>query len=136
MELKPASVFEAFSEINRVPRPSKREDKMMEYLLEVGRSLGLETQRDEIGNVVIRKPATPGMEDRPILVLQSHMDMVCEKNNDVEFDFDNDAIQAYVDGDWVPMTVSVVPWRLPSCVPTTLSTVLWSVSSPVTRKPA
>ena len=57
MELKPASVFEAFSEINRVPRPSKREDKMMEYLLEVGRSLGLETQRDEIGNVVIRKPA-------------------------------------------------------------------------------
>ena len=101
MELKPASVFEAFSEINRVPRPSKREDKMMEYLLEVGRSLGLETQRDEIGNVVIRKPATPGMEDRPILVLQSHMDMVCEKNNDVEFDFDNDAIQAYVDGDWM-----------------------------------
>ena len=101
MELKPASVFEAFSEINRVPRPSKREDKMMEYLLEVGRSLGLETQRDEIGNVVIRKPATPGMENRPILVLQSHMDMVCEKNNDVEFDFDNDAIQAYVDGDWM-----------------------------------
>ena len=101
MELKPASVFEAFSEINRVPRPSKREDKMMEYLLEVGRSLGLETQRDEIGNVVIRKPATPGMENRPILVLQSHMDMVCEKNNDVEFDFENDAIQAYVDGEWM-----------------------------------
>ena len=64
MDLKPASVFEAFSEINRVPRPSKREDKMMEYLLEVGRSLGLETQRDEIGNVVIRKPATPGMGER------------------------------------------------------------------------
>ena len=103
MELKPASVFEAFSEINRVPRPSKREDKMMEYLLDVGRSLGLETVRDEIGNVVIRKPATPGMEDRPILVLQSHMDMVCEKNNDVVFDFENDAIQAYVDGEWMTL---------------------------------
>ena len=99
--LKPVSVFEAFSEINRVPRPSKKEDKMMEYLLEVGRSLGLETVRDEIGNVVIRKPATPGMEDKPIVVLQSHMDMVCEKNNDVEFDFEHDAIQAYVDGEWM-----------------------------------
>ncbi len=99
--LQPASVFEAFSEITRVPRPSKKEDKMMDYLLEVGRSLGLETVRDEIGNVVIRKPATPGMEDKPTLVLQSHMDMVCEKNKGVEFDFDNDAIQAYVDGDWL-----------------------------------
>lgn len=101
MNLKPASVFEAFSEITRVPRPSKKEDRMMEYLLEVGRSLGLETERDEIGNVVIRKPATPGMEDRPMLTLQSHMDMVCEKNKGVDFDFENDAIQAYVDGDWL-----------------------------------
>ncbi len=99
--LKPASVFEAFSEITCVPRPSKKEDKMMDYLLEVGRSLGLETVRDEIGNVVIRKPATPGMEDRPIMVLQSHMDMVCEKNKGVEFDFEKDAIQAYVDGEWL-----------------------------------
>lgn len=101
MNLKPASVFEAFSEITRVPRPSKKEDKMMEYLLEVGRNLGLETVRDEIGNVVIRKPATPGMENRPMLALQSHMDMVCEKNKDVDFDFEKDAIQAYVDGDWL-----------------------------------
>lgn len=101
VQLKPASVFEAFSEINRIPRPSKKEDKMMDYLLEVGRSLGLETERDEIGNVVIRKPATPGMEDRPVVVLQSHMDMVCEKNNDVEFDFEHDAIRTCVDGDWM-----------------------------------
>lgn len=99
--LKPASVFEAFSEITRVPRPSKKEDKMMEYLLGVGRSLGLETVRDEIGNVVIRKPATPGMENRPMLTLQSHMDMVCEKNKGVDFDFEQDAIQAYVDGEWL-----------------------------------
>ena len=99
--LQPASVFEAFSEINKVPRPSKKEDMMMEYLLGVGRELGLETVRDEIGNVVIRKPATKGMEDRPVVVLQSHMDMVCEKNNEVEFDFEKDAIQTWVDGDWL-----------------------------------
>ena len=101
IQLQPASVFEAFSEINQVPRPSKREDKMMDYLVSVGRQLGLETVTDEVGNVVIRKPATPGMEDRPVIVLQSHMDMVCEKNNDVEFDFDRDAIQTYVDGEWL-----------------------------------
>ena len=73
----------------------------MEYLVNIGRQLGLETVTDTIGNVVIRKPATPGMEDRPVIVLQSHMDMVCEKNNDVEFDFDRDAIQTYVDGEWL-----------------------------------
>ena len=99
--LQPASVFEAFSEINKVPRPSKKEDMMMEYLLSVGRELGLETVRDEIGNVVIRKPATKGMEERRVGVLQSHMDMVCEKNNEVEFDFEKDAIQTWVDGDWL-----------------------------------
>ena len=101
MELKPASVFEAFSEINRVPRPSKKEERVIEYLIDFAQRHGIEWQRDEIGNVVIRKPATPGMEDKPVVVLQSHMDMVCEKNNDVEFDFENDAIQAYVDGEWM-----------------------------------
>ena len=101
VQLQPACVFQAFSEINQVPRPSKREDRMMEYLVNIGRQLGLETVTDTIGNVVIRKPATPGMEDRPVIVLQSHMDMVCEKNNDVEFDFDRDAIQTYVDGEWL-----------------------------------
>ncbi len=101
VQLQPACVFQAFSEINQVPRPSKREDRMMDYLVGIGRQLGLETVTDTIGNVVIRKPATPGMEDRPVIVLQSHMDMVCEKNNDVEFDFDRDAIQTYVDGEWL-----------------------------------
>ncbi|MBO6059229.1 MAG: aminoacyl-histidine dipeptidase [Bacteroidaceae bacterium] len=101
VQLQPACVFEAFSEINQVPRPSKREDKMMDYLVNIGRQLGFETVTDKIGNVVIRKPATPGMEDRPVIVLQSHMDMVCEKNNDVQFDFDKDAIQTYVDGEWL-----------------------------------
>ena len=99
--LKPASVFECFARVNEVPRPSKKEEKMIDFLLEYGRSLGLETRRDDTGNVIIRKPATPGMENRPTVILQSHMDMVCEKNNDVDFDFEHDAIQTYVDGDWM-----------------------------------
>ena len=74
---------------------------MIEFLLDYGKSLGLETLSDEVGNVLIRKPATPGMEDRKTLILQSHMDMVCEKNADVDFDFQQDAIQTYVDGEWM-----------------------------------
>ena len=99
--LKPASVFECFAQVNQVPRPSKREEKMIEFLLNYGKSLSLPTRRDEAGNVIITKPATPGMEDRPTVILQSHMDMVCEKNADVQFDFDKDAIQTYVDGEWM-----------------------------------
>ena len=74
---------------------------MIEFLMSFGKSLGLETLRDDAGNVLIRKPATPGMENRKTLVLQSHMDMVCEKNTDVSFDFQKDAIQTYVDGEWM-----------------------------------
>ena len=99
--LKPASVFECFAQVNKVPRPSKKEEQMIEFLLDYGRKLGLPTRRDETGNVIICKPATLGMEDRPIVVLQSHMDMVCEKNADVEFDFEHDAIQTYIDGEWM-----------------------------------
>ena len=99
--LKPASVFECFAQVNKVPRPSKREERMIDFLLDYGRSLGLPTRRDEAGNVIICKPATAGMENRPTVVLQSHMDMVCEKNADVQFDFDHDAIQTYVDGEWM-----------------------------------
>ena len=99
--LTPKSVFECFAQVNKVPRPSKREEKMIEFLLEYGKGLGLETRRDETGNVIIRKPATPGMESKPTVVLQSHMDMVCEKNADREFDFDKDAIETYIDGEWM-----------------------------------
>ena len=74
---------------------------MIEFLMDFGKSLGLETLCDKAGNVLIRKPATPGMENRKTLVLQSHMDMVCEKNADVDFDFQKDAIQTYVDGEWM-----------------------------------
>ena len=100
-DLKPASVFEQFAKINEIPRPSKREEKMIEYLKSWGESHNLETIIDETGNVLIRKPATKGMENRKTVILQSHMDMVCDKLVDVDFDFDKDAIQTYVDGDWL-----------------------------------
>ena len=101
VELKPARVFEQFAKINQIQRPSKREEKMIEYLKEFGKSHGLETVVDETGNVLIRKPATPGHENRKTVILQSHMDMVCDKLVDIEFDFDKDAIQTYVDGEWL-----------------------------------
>ncbi|MBQ7716812.1 MAG: beta-Ala-His dipeptidase, partial [Prevotella sp.] len=100
-ELKPACVFEQFARINQIPRPSKREEKIIEYLKEFGKSHQLETLVDETGNVLIRKPATPGYENRETVVIQSHMDMVCDKLVDVEIDFDNDPIETYVDGEWL-----------------------------------
>ena len=99
--LKPACVFEHFARINEIPRPSKREEKMIEYLKNWGESHNLDTKVDKTGNVIIRKPATPGFEDRKTVILQSHMDMVCDKLVDVDFDFDNDPIQTYVDGEWL-----------------------------------
>jgi len=100
-ELKPVAVFEQFAKINQIPRPSKREEKMIAYLKEWGESRGLDTQVDETGNVIIRKPATKGMENRRTVILQSHMDMVCDKLVDVEFNFDTDPIKTYVDGEWL-----------------------------------
>lgn len=101
IELKPASVFECFAKVNQVPRPSKKEEQMIQFLLDFGKSLGLESVCDETGNVIIRKPATPGMEGRKTLILQSHMDMVCEKNAHTEFDFLKDSIQTYIEGEWM-----------------------------------
>lgn len=99
--LKPALVFEQFAKINSIPRPSKHEEKMIDYLKTFGESRGLETLVDETGNVLIRKQATPGYEDRDCIVLQSHMDMVCDKLIDKEIDFMNDPIETYIDGDWM-----------------------------------
>ncbi len=101
IELKPARVFEQFAKINAIPRPSKREEKMIAFLKEFGESRGLETKVDETGNVLIKKPATKGFESRPTVILQIHMDMVCEKLVDIDFDFDNDPIQTYIDGEWL-----------------------------------
>lgn len=101
LNLKPARVFYYFNEITKIPRPSKNEAKMSEWLVGMGKSLGLPTKRDAAGNVLISKPATPGRENVTPVIFQSHMDMVCEKNNDVPFDFEKDAIQTYVDGEWL-----------------------------------
>lgn len=100
-ELKPSCVFEQFARINEIPRPSKHEGRMIEFLKEFGKANNLGTKVDETGNVLISKPATPGYENRRTVVLQSHMDMVCEKLVDLDFDFHKDAIQTYIDGEWL-----------------------------------
>jgi len=100
-ELKPALVFEQFAKINEIPRPSKHEENMIEFLTKFGKEHNLETKVDETGNVLIRKAATPGYENADTIILQSHMDMVCDKLVDVDFDFHKDAIQTYVDGEWL-----------------------------------
>ncbi len=101
IELKPKCVFDCFAQINKIPRPSKKEAKMIDFLLAYGKGLGLDARSDEAGNVIIRKPATPGMEGKKTVILQSHMDMVCEKNSDIDFDFEKDAIQTIIDGEWM-----------------------------------
>ena len=100
-DLKPNSIWNFFDQITKVPRPSKKEGKIVEFLLEFAREYHLEAKKDEALNVIIKKPATPGNENLQTVILQSHVDMVCEKNNDVQFNFDTDSIQTYTDGDWV-----------------------------------
>jgi dipeptidase D len=99
--LKPSLMWNHFEEICKYPRPSKKEEKIAEYIVSVGKRLDLKTEKDKFGNILIRKPATPGKENLKTIVLQGHIDMVCEKNRDVEHDFDNDPIYPYIDGDWV-----------------------------------
>ena len=99
--LNPRIVWELFDAITQVPRPSKKEGRIIEYLVDFAQSHQIEYRKDAIGNVVMRKPATAGFEAHPTIVLQAHMDMVCEKNSDVEFDFEHDAIRTRIDGEWV-----------------------------------
>jgi len=101
LKLEPIPVWKHFDAINAIPRPSKKEGKMIAFVKSFGESLGLETMVDGTGNVVIRKPATKGMEDRKGVVLQGHLDMVCQKNNETVFDFDKDGIKTVIRGDWV-----------------------------------
>lgn len=100
-ELQPSALWRIFSDICQVPRPSKREGKIIAFLQKFGQEHNLETLTDKTGNVLIRKPATAGYESHPAIVLQAHMDMVCEKNNDTIHNFDTDPIQPYIDGEWV-----------------------------------
>ena len=99
--LEPKLVWSHFEDLNAVPRPSKKEERVIEFIMNFGQKLGLATKRDKVGNVLITKPATPGMEERPTVVLQSHLDMVHQKNNDTDFDFSSQGIQSYIDGEWV-----------------------------------
>ncbi len=100
-ELTPQRVFDQFAKINTIPRPSKHEEKMIAYLTSFGKDHGLPTKVDATGNVLISKPATPGYENRATVVLQSHMDMVCDKLVDREIDFMNDPIETCIDGEWL-----------------------------------
>ncbi|MFC2116024.1 aminoacyl-histidine dipeptidase [Bacteroidota bacterium] len=99
--LDPGPVWDIFYELTQIPRPSKVEAKAAEYAKSFGEKLGLETIVDSIGNVVIKKPASPGYENRKGVILQAHLDMVPQKNSDIEHDFEKDPIDAYVDGEWV-----------------------------------
>jgi dipeptidase D len=99
--LEPKVVWNHFADLNAVPRPSKKEERIIEFAVNFGKNLGLETFTDNVGNVIIRKPATAGMEDRKIVVMQGHLDMVHQKNADTDFDFDKEGIKMFVEGDWV-----------------------------------
>ena len=100
-QLSPVAIWSNFADLNTVPRPSKKEERVITFIKDFGVGLNLETIEDEVGNVIIKKPATQGMEDRKAVVLQSHLDMVHQKNTDTDFDFLTQGIQMYVDGDWV-----------------------------------
>lgn len=99
--LEPQQLWNKFADLNAVPRPSKKEERVIAFMKKFGEDLGLETVVDEVGNVIIKKPATAGMEDRKVVVMQSHLDMVHQKNADTNFDFDSQGIEMYIDGDWV-----------------------------------
>jgi len=99
--LEPKALWNKFADLNAVPRPSKKEERVIAFMMDFGKHLGLETMKDQVGNVIIKKPATTGMENRKTIVMQSHLDMVHQKNNDTNFDFFTQGIEMVVDGDWV-----------------------------------
>lgn len=100
-QLDPKPVWKNFADLNAVPRPSKKEERIIAFMKAFGENLGLETIVDPVGNVIIKKPASAGMEGRPTVILQAHLDMVHQKNADTDFDFSSQGIEMYIDGDWV-----------------------------------
>ena len=100
-QLEPKAIWNKFADLNAVPRPSKKEARVIAFMKDFGQKLNLETIEDAVGNVIIKKPATAGMEDRKAIVMQSHLDMVHQKNSDTNFDFLTQGIEMFVDGDWV-----------------------------------
>jgi dipeptidase D len=100
-DLEPKALWNHFADLNAVPRPSKKEERVIQFMVDFGKQLGLETIVDRIQNVIIKKPATAGMENRTTLILQSHLDMVHQKNEATVFDFDTQGIEMIVEDDWV-----------------------------------
>lgn len=100
-ELEPKIVWNHFEDLNAVPRPSKKEERIRKFMFDFGKRLGLETLEDTVGNVIIKKPASAGMEERETVIIQTHIDMVHQKNSDTDFDFDSQGIQSYIEGEWV-----------------------------------
>jgi dipeptidase D len=100
-QLEPKVLWNHFSDLNAVPRPSKKEERVIQFMVDFGQQLNLETDVDKVGNVILRKPATSGFENRKTVVMQSHLDMVHQKNSDTVFDFDTQGIQMLIEGDWV-----------------------------------
>ncbi|MFA8433592.1 MAG: aminoacyl-histidine dipeptidase [Marinifilaceae bacterium] len=101
LNLEPKAIWENFYSLTQIPRPSKHEDAIQDFMMKFGQDLGLETIKDGVGNIIIKKPATPGMENRQGVIMQGHLDMVPQKNADTNHDFEKDPIEAFVDGDWV-----------------------------------
>ena len=97
LNLEPKALWKHFVALNSVPRPSKKEERVRQFIIKFGEDLGLNVETDEVGNVLIKKPATTGMENRKTIVMQSHLDMVCQKNNDIDFDFDTQGIEMYIE---------------------------------------
>lgn len=98
---EPKVIWNHFADLNAVPRPSKKEERVIQFMVDFGNKLNLETQVDKVGNVIISKPATTGMQNKKTVVMQSHLDMVHQKNADTVFDFDTEGIKMFVDGDWI-----------------------------------
>lgn len=100
-ELKPRAIWNKFADLNAVPRPSKKEEKVIRFMMDFGKHIGLEPIQDAVGNIIIRKPASTGMENRKMITLQSHLDMVHQKNADTDFDFETEGIKMFIEEDWV-----------------------------------
>lgn len=100
-DLEPKIIWNHFEDLNAIPRPSKKEERVIQFMIDFGKSLGFDTKSDAVGNVIIKKPATAGMEDRETVIIQTHLDMVHQKNAATQFDFNSEGIRSFIDGDWV-----------------------------------
>ena len=114
--IQPTALWQHFAALNAVPRPSKKEERVIAFMKAFGENLGLTTIVDQAGNVIIKKAATVGMEDRQTVILQSHLDMVHQKNASTVFDFDQQGIEMYQDGDWIRAKGTTLAFETAGCI--------------------